>query len=161
MKKITQAILIAALFTGATNTNAKNLPIVPSNQSSLSLTESNLSFAMQPIDIKSATANTEIAVVGVAFSGQQSGNEAVNAFDNNTGTRWAHEATSGTTITPAYITFDLDCEIPIENTQIMFFNNGGTTRIYRYKIATSTNGTDFTDVVSETFSAPATNPASY
>ena len=90
---------------------------------------------------------------------QETANPASNTYDNDSGTRWAGLAT---TTEPVYITFDLACDnYTLESMSIKFYNNNSTIRTYNYKIATSLDGVNFTDVAPASYSETATNPASW
>ncbi len=73
-------------------------------------------------------------------SGVQVGNEAANAVDGSTTTRWAASPW------PQWIQVDLGTAYAISKTEIMPYMN----RAYQYTVEVSTNGTSYTTVVNQT-----------
>ncbi|MBU3011410.1 discoidin domain-containing protein [Polaribacter vadi] len=82
---------------------------------------------------------TGITVTGV---GTQDGgvNLPENTLDGNDSTRWSANSTDGS----AYLTYDLQCKKLVTEVKIYFHK--GDSRTSEFKIATSTDGTNFTDV---------------
>lgn len=87
----------------------------------------------------------KLAIIGVTAMGTEENkdNGPENSIDGEIGSKdgeyWAAASDNGS----AYITFDLSCPVLITNVDIAFFR--GDIRTSYFKIATSTNGTSFTE----------------
>jgi len=85
-----------------------------------------------------AVALTGITVTGV---GTQAGdNIPENTLDGNDSSRWSANSNDGS----AFLTYDLQCKKTVTNVKIYFHK--GSERTSSFKIATSVNGTTFTDI---------------
>ncbi len=73
--------------------------------------------------------------------GAQSGNPATNVLDNNLGTRWSQQGTSG-----QWLEVDLGSAQTVEAVDIAFYQ--GAARVAYFDIQVSTNGTNFRTVLS-------------
>jgi hypothetical protein len=87
-------------------------------------------------DVSSCTTNLPIS--GVTASGYQLGNPPSNAIDADLNTRWANDGVG------SWISADLGSTQNICSVDIAWYN--GNTRQYHFVIATSTDGSTFTNV---------------
>ncbi|MDB2385524.1 discoidin domain-containing protein [Polaribacter sp.] len=116
-----------ALITIATAENAL--------ETTISVTQSTEAF-----DSNNAIEITGIAVTGV---GTQDPNIPENTLDGDVTTRWSANSDDGST----YLTYNLGCIKTVSSVKIYFHK--GSTRTSSFKIATSTNGINFTEVTEE------------
>ena len=96
---------------------------------------------------------SNLPIGGVTARGFQSGYPPSNAIDNNFGTRWSHS------LFGSWIRVDLGSTKSICSVNIAWFN--GNQRQYHFVIATSTDGTAFTNKVSRDSSGTTSNPEKY
>jgi hypothetical protein len=87
-------------------------------------------------DVSSCTTN--LPITGVTASGYQLGNPPSNAIDADLNTRWANDGVG------SWISADLGPTQNICSVDIAWYN--GNTRQYHFVIATSTDGSTFTNV---------------
>jgi hypothetical protein len=99
------------------------------------------------------TCGTELPISGATASGSEAGNPPSNAIDNNLGTRWANDGVG------SFITADLGSTQNICSVGIAWFN--GDSRVYHFVIATSTDGTTFTNKFSGDSSGTTLNSEKY
>lgn len=88
-------------------------------------------------------ADNAVSLIGITVTavGTQAGdNIPENTLDNNDSTRWSANSNDGS----AYLTYDLQCEKIITSVKIYFHK--GSERTSSFKIATSNDGINFTDV---------------
>mgnify|MGYP003683458695 CR=1 FL=1 len=91
---------------------------------------------------------TGITVTGV---GTQAGdNIPENTLDGDDSTRWSANSSDGS----AYLTYDLQCKKTVTSVKIYFHK--GDQRTSSFKIATSNDGTNFTDITSVLTSSGST-----
>ncbi|WP_165876154.1 chondroitinase-B domain-containing protein [Mariniflexile fucanivorans] len=87
--------------------------------------------------------NNPVKITGITVTGvgTQTGDVNVpgNTLDANITTRWSGESTTGS----AYLTYDLQCPKIVTSVKIYFHK--GSERASYFKIATSTDGINFTD----------------
>lgn len=96
-----------------------------------------VSQSLETFDIDNATALTGISVTGV---GTQDPNIPENTLDGDDSSRWSANSTDGS----AYLTYNLQCKKTVTSINIYFHK--GDQRTTDFKIATSLDGTNFTDV---------------
>lgn len=100
----------------------------------INVTQSDGSFG-----VNDAVMLTDITVTG--FGTQDGGvNIPENTLDGNDATRWSANSTDGS----AYLTYDLQCKKTVTSVKIYFHK--GDQRTSSFKIATSNDGANFTDV---------------
>jgi uncharacterized protein YxeA len=99
------------------------------------------------------TCGTDLPISGATASGSEAGNPPSNAIDNNLGTRWANDGVG------SFITADLGSTQNICSVGIAWFN--GDARVYHFVIATSTDGTTFTNKFSGDSSGTTLNSEKY
>ncbi|MEW4923992.1 chondroitinase-B domain-containing protein [Algibacter sp. 2305UL17-15] len=85
---------------------------------------------------------TLITGINVTGVGTQNPNIPENTLDENTSTRWSANSEDGS----AYLTYDIQCQKTISSVKIYFHK--GNIRTSSFKIATSNDGTNFTDATS-------------
>jgi F5/8 type C domain/FG-GAP repeat len=95
---------------------------------------------------------TNLSVSGVTASGND-GNVPQNVLDNNYGTRWSSNGIG------QFITTDLGSTQKICSVGVAWYN--GNARQYHFVIATSTDGTTFTNVLSSDSSGTTTSSEIY
>ena len=85
--------------------------------------------------------NDAILITGIIVSGEgtQDPNIPENTLDENSSTRWSANSDDGST----YLTYDFQCQKIVTSVKIYFHK--GDTRTSSFKIATSNDGTNFTD----------------
>lgn len=95
--------------------------------------------SLERFNVDNAVALTGITVTGV---GTQEGgvNIPENTLDGDESSRWSANSTDGS----AYLTFDLQCKKTVSSVKIYFHK--GDQRTTDFKIATSLDGTNFTDI---------------
>ena len=96
---------------------------------------------------------TNLPISGVTASGSDTGNPASNAIDNNFGTRWANPSIG------SWIRVDLGSTKSICSVDIAWYN--GNQRKYHFVIATSTDGTAFSNKFSGDSSGTTLNSEKY
>ena len=97
--------------------------------------------SLETFNIDNAIALTGLTVTGV---GTQAGdNIPKNTLDGNESTRWSANSSDGS----AYLTYDLQCKKTVTSVKIYFHK--GDTRTSSFKIATSNDGTNFTEVTAK------------
>ena len=101
----------------------------------------------------SSCAGTNLPISGVTASGSDSGNPPSYAIDNNFGTRWANP------LIGSWIRADLGSTKSICSVDIAWYN--GNQRKYHFVIATSTDGTTFTNKFSGDSSGTTLNSEKY
>ncbi|WP_298779329.1 chondroitinase-B domain-containing protein [uncultured Polaribacter sp.] len=86
--------------------------------------------------------NNAVSITGISVTGvgTQDPNIPENTIDDDETTRWSANSSDGS----AYLTYDLTCKRTITSVKIYFHK--GSTRTSSFKIATSIDGTTFTDV---------------
>jgi len=122
-------------FTGDRDNNAEPLLYIGRGSSSSSCTGTNLPLG------------------GATASGFDTGNPPSNAIDNNFGTRWANP------LIGSWIGVDLGSTKSICSVDIAWYN--GNQRQYHFVIATSTDGTTFTNKFSGDSSGTTLNSEKY
>jgi uncharacterized protein YxeA len=96
---------------------------------------------------------TNLPISGVTASGSQSGNPPSNVLDNDLATRWSSDGIG------QFITADLSSIQNICSVDIAWYS--GNTRQYHFVIATSTDGTTFTNKFSGDSSGTTLNSEKY
>lgn len=100
-------------------------------------------------DVSAVTAcGGELAIAGAVVSGAQVGNPGANAIDKDLATRWSQNEIGAT------LTVDLGALKSVCATSVAWFN--GETRTSSFTIATSVNGSAFTEVVARRSSSGTT-----
>ena len=104
-----------------------------------SLTEVSILVFMQPAPLPDPTPTDAVAlkVAGVTASSND-GNVPQNTLDGNLSTRWSANGDG------QYITYDLGASQTVSSVKIAFHQ--GTTRVSKFDILTSTDGTNWTQV---------------
>lgn len=92
--------------------------------------------------IENFNANNAVSLTGVTVTGlgTQDPNIPENTLDGDYSTRWSSNSTDGS----AYLTYDLQCKKTVTSVKIYFHK--GDQRTTSFKIGTSNDGTNFTDV---------------
>ena len=101
----------------------------------------------------SSCTGTNLPIGGATASGFDTGNPPSNAIDNNFGTRWANP------LIGSWIGVDLGSTKSICSVDIAWYN--GNQRQYHFVIATSTDGTTFTNKFSGDSSGTTLNSEKY
>jgi F5/8 type C domain-containing protein len=96
---------------------------------------------------------TNLSISAATASGSQSGNPPSNAIDNNFATRWANS------LSGSWIRADLGSIKNVCSVDIAWYS--GDTRQYHFVIATSTDGSTFTNRFSGDSSGTTDNPEKY
>jgi F5/8 type C domain len=96
---------------------------------------------------------TNLPISGVTASGSETGNPPSNVLDNNLGTRWSSFGVG------QWIRADLGSIQNICSVDIAWYN--GNSRVYHFVIATSTDGTTFTNKFSGDSSGTTLNSEKY
>ena len=96
---------------------------------------------------------TNLPISSVTASGNDTGNPPSNAIDNNFGTRWSNSSIG------SWIRVDLGSTKNICSVDIAWYN--GNARKYHFVIATSTDGTTFTNKFSGDSSGTTLNSEKY
>ena len=113
--------------------------------------------SMYEIDVfgssSSSCAGTNLPIGGVTASGFQTGYPPSNAIDNDFGTRWSNS------LSGSWIRVDLGSTKSICSVDIAWFS--GNQRKYHFVIATSTDGTTFTNKFSGDSSGTTLNSEKY
>ncbi len=99
----------------------------------------NVTQSLATFNSNNAVSITGLTVTGV---GTQEPNIPENTLDDIDDTRWSANSSDGS----AYLTYDLQCKRTVTSVKIYFHK--GDTRTSSFKIATSENGTSFTDITS-------------
>tara|TARA_R110002051_G_scaffold323250_1_gene416255 strand:+ start:209 stop:2671 length:2463 start_codon:yes stop_codon:yes gene_type:complete len=95
--------------------------------------------------LETFNADTAVALSGITVTGvgtQAGDNIPENTLDENDATRWSSNSNDGS----AFLTYDLQCKKTVTSVKIYFHK--GSERTSSFKIATSVDGTNFTDVTS-------------
>ncbi|WP_430928321.1 chondroitinase-B domain-containing protein [Polaribacter marinivivus] len=95
--------------------------------------------SLETFNVDDATALTDVTVTG---AGTQEPNIPENTIDGDDTTRWSANSTNGS----AYLTYNLGCKKTVTAVKIYFHK--GNQRTSSFKIASSNDGTSFTDVTS-------------
>lgn len=85
-------------------------------------------------------------IVKLTADSEEATNVTENAMDGNADTRWA--ASGGGY--PRWISVDLGAVYDISRIDISWFRNTSDNRVYKYKISTSTDGENYTEVLDRT-----------
>ena len=107
-----------------------------------------------PFENEGDSCITNIPAVGVTASGND-GNAPQNVLDNNLGTRWSSDGIG------QYITTDLGSTKKICSIDIAWYNGNGNARQNHFVIATSNDGTVFSNILNRDSSGTTLNPEKY
>tara|TARA_R110002126_G_scaffold274972_1_gene420301 strand:- start:39436 stop:41880 length:2445 start_codon:yes stop_codon:yes gene_type:complete len=110
--------------------------IISQNNGDLSTTLQ-VNQSLETFNIDDAIALTGLTVTGV---GTQDPNIPENTIDSDDSSRWSANSTDGS----AYLTYNLQCKKTVTSVKIYFHK--GAQRTTSFKIATSNDGTNFTDI---------------